>query len=125
MLGNSHFRISSERGGQRFWQLKALGGFAAWLLRSVFGLARQGLGGQETHQLQVRFLTHRQLVVLEGSDLSLESNVELPQYLLLTDDILAVEGPLLPITIRVCMLFVHLLFHASEHLKELIFVLLR
>ena len=91
-----------------------MGGFAAWLSRSVFGLARQGLGGQETHQLQVRFLTHRQLIVLEGNDLSLESNVELSQYLLLTDDILTVESPLLPITIRVCMLFLYLLFHAAS-----------
>ena len=67
----------------------------------------------------------RWLVILEGNDLSLEVIVELPHCLQLTEDILAVESRLLPIAIRFSLLFLHLLFHVGEHLKELIFLLLR
>ena len=64
------------------------------------------------------------MIVLKGSDLSLELIVELHQCLLLTNDILTVESRLLLIAIRLDLLFLHLLFHVSEHLKELVFVLL-
>jgi len=40
------------------------------------------------------------------------------------DDILVVESRLLPITIKLGLLFLHLFFHVSGHLKELVFVLL-
>jgi len=66
----------------------------------------------------------RWLVVLEHSDLSLELIVELSQCLLLMDDILAVESRLLPIMIRLGLLFFYLLFYIGEHLNELVFVLL-
>ena len=51
--------------------------------------------------------------------------VELPQRLLLMDGILAIKNRLLPIAIRLGLLLLHLLFHVGEHLKELVFVLLR
>ena len=62
--------------------------------------------------------------MLEGSDLGLELVVELPQCLLLTDVILAVENLLFWIALDwACVLY--LLFHFVEHLKKLTFVLLR
>jgi len=73
---------------------------------------------------KLAFRMRRCLVVLEDSNLSLELVIELPQRLLLTDGVLAVEIRLLPIAIRLGLLFLHLLFHISEHLKELVFVLL-
>ena len=54
--------------------------------------------------------------------LGLELVVELPQCLMLVYGILAVENCLLPITICLSLLLFYLLFHVSEHLKELIFV---
>jgi len=60
-----------------------------------------------------------------GNKLSLKSVVKLPQCLLFTDGILAAESRLFPIAIRLSLLFLYPLFHVSEHLKELIFVLLR
>jgi len=41
------------------------------------------------------------------------------------DGILAVESRLLPITIWLGLLLIHLLLHVREHMKELIFILRR
>ena len=57
--------------------------------------------------------------------MSLEVVAEMFQYLLLMDDILVVKSHLLPIAIRLGLLFHHLLFHVSKHLKGLVFVLLQ
>jgi len=117
--------ISLERCSQRFWQLKALGGFVTWLPRFVFGSTRQGLRGQEIHRLQARFSTASMSGCLGGNDLSLELIFELPQCLLLMNGILMVESRLLLIAIRLGLLLLNLFFHVSEHLKELVFLLLR
>jgi len=89
---------------------------------SFFGSASQELGDQEIHRLQASFWLYWWLVILEGSNLCLELVVELPNCLLLTDDILAIESYLLPIAIWLGLLFLHLFFHIGEHMKELIFV---
>ena len=60
---------------------------------------------------------------MKGCNLDLELLVELPQCLLLKDDILVIESHLLSIAIRLGLLFLHLLF--VEHLEELIFIPLR
>ena len=62
--------------------------------------------------------------VLEGSDLGLKSVVKMSQYLLFTDDILAVKSHLLPIATKLSLLFLNLIFHVDQHLKELVLVLL-
>ena len=59
----------------------------------------------------------------EGKRFEFGVFVELPQCFLLTDDILVVENRMLPIAIRLSLLFFYLLFHVDEHLKELIFML--
>jgi len=64
------------------------------------------------------------LVVLEGYNLSLELLVEQSQLLLLLEDDLVVEGHLLPLAIRLHLLFLHLLPYHVGHLKELVFALL-
>jgi len=74
---------------------------------------------------RLAFRLHWCLDVLEGSNLGLELVVELPQRLLFTDSILAVESRLLSITIRLGLLLFHLLFQVGKHLKELNFVLLQ
>jgi len=75
------------------------------------------------HRLQARFPIVS-VFVLEGSDLSLKLVVKLPQCLMLTDGILVVDSRMLSIAIRL-ELFLHLLFHVSDHLKELVFMMLR
>jgi len=62
---------------------------------------------------------------LEGNDLNLELAVELPQCLLVTDEIFTIESRLLPIAIRLGLLLIHLLLHVDEYLKEFVFMLLR
>ena len=63
-------------------------------------------------------------VVLEGYDLGLKPLVKQPQLFLFSDDVFAVESHLLPLTIRLQLLFFHLLSHLVEHLKEWVFLLL-
>ena len=64
-------------------------------------------------------------VILEGYNLSLKLLVELPLLLLLMEDVLAIECYLFLLMIGLLLLFLHLLFHLIEHLKELVFLLLR
>ena len=59
----------------------------------------KGSEDKRSNDFRLTFRLHRCLVVLEGSDLSLELVIELPQCLLLTDGILAVESLLLPIAV--------------------------
>ena len=66
------------------------------------------------HRLLARFRLCWCLVVLDGSDLSLEFVVELLQSLLLTDGILAVKSLLLPIAMKLCLLFFHLIFQSTS-----------
>jgi len=64
-------------------------------------------------------------IVLEGCDFGLELLVEQSQLLLLLEDIFVIEGHLLPLAIGLLMLFLNLLSHLVEHLKELVFTLMR
>jgi len=57
-------------------------------------------------------------IVLKGCGLGLELLVEQSQLLLLPKDILAIEGHLLPLAIRLLMLLFHLLSHLIEHRKS-------
>jgi len=43
---------------------------------------------------------------------------------LFANDVIAVENYLLPLAIWFLLLFLHILFHLSEHLKQLVFTLL-
>ena len=64
-------------------------------------------------------------VILEGCNLSLELFVELLQLLLLTEDVLMFDGYLFSLAIGLLLLFLHLLLHLVEHLKDLVFLWLR
>ena len=64
-------------------------------------------------------------VVLESCDLGLNLLLKQLQLLLLLDDVFAVESHLLPLMIRLQLLFLHLLSHLVEHLKKWVFSLLR
>ena len=61
---------------------------------------------------------------MKVNDLSLKSVVKLPQCLIFMDGIFTIESHLLLIAIRLGLLILQLLFHVSEHLKEIVFVLL-
>jgi len=61
------------------------------------------------------------LSALEGGDLSLELVIEFLQCLLFKNDVLMIESHLLPIVIRPGLLFLHLLLHFSEHIKNVDF----
>ena len=87
--------MSSEKGSQKIWQLKALGGLATWLSRSISESVCQKLRGRVIHRLQVRFLIALLTIILEGNELSLKLVIEPSQYLLLTTGILTVERCLL------------------------------
>jgi len=62
-------------------------------------------------------------IVLKGFDLGQELFVEQSQPLLLLEDVLAVESHPFSFMVRLRLLFLYLLFHLIEHLKELIFAL--
>ena len=55
----------------------------------------------------------------------MELLVEQSQLLFLTKDILAIEGHLLSLVIGFLLLFLYLLSRLVEHVKELVFALLR
>ena len=80
--------------------------------------------GKETGRHVIRRTPNLCWIVLEGWDLGLKLLVEQSQLLLLPEDILVIEGHLLPHAIGLLLLFLHLLSHLIEHLKELVFALL-
>jgi len=63
-------------------------------------------------------------IILKGFDLGQELLVEKSQPLLFLEDVLSIESHPISFTVRLLLLFFHLLFHLVEHLEELIFVLL-
>ena len=79
----------------------------------------------EVEKLILGIAIHLYCVVLEGCDLSLKLLVEQSQLLLLLKNVLAIKSHLLSLTIKLCMLFLHLFSHLIEHLKKSIFVLVR
>ena len=62
-------------------------------------------------------------IVLEGDDLSLELLVERFHFLF-TEDVVTIERHMFSLAIGL-QLFFHLLSHFIEHLKELVFLLMR
>jgi len=100
-----------------------LGGLAACLLDPLLDQRVESMEVKRPVVLGIAI--HLYCVILEGCDLSLELLVEQSQLLLLLKNVLAIKSHLLPLTIRLHMLFLHLFSHLIEHLKELIFVLVR
>jgi len=89
----------------------------------VWSIGRLALGNQ---MLWVRRLWVR----LSGScfgleDIFFEEALLNKLFQVLLEDIFAVENHLLSLAIRFRLLFLRLLFHLVEHLKEMVFALLR
>jgi len=95
----------------------------AWPPRSASRLAPRGRGDLGTRHSQCH-PSARARFVLKGNELSLELLVEQLQLFLFAKDVITVKSQLLPLAIWLLLLFLHLLLYLSEHLKQLVFLLL-